>query len=836
MRRLSDWLRLLRRRAPKANTPRSHSHRYRPQLESLEDRLTPASVGFVQPIDGVIAGTVFIDSNGNHNHDAGEIGLPGVSVTLTGTTNQSAAVNLSTTTDANGKYTFFQVLPGTYALSRGGASAFLDSQVELGALGGTAGTNALSAIGITEGQAGLDYNFEARGLAPSFISQRFFFAKSASVSSASFFGTPGSGVGFADNSFQPTAAQSFPSKTAAALAGSVFLDASTTGVAGVQVALIGIDYTGFVAMSTTTTAADGSYQFANLKPGTYTINVVKQPSGFRAGAPTAGSLGGDIFRNDQIANIVLNGVNGTGYNFAEVASAPGSGSGFVLAAELLDNTGSTSDTVTADPVVHGSFTSTSAITTFTAGFDAGPSVSILGSLLGNSFVLNTALLTQINGGPLTDGAHVLHLLASNAQGQTTGIDVAFTLLTQTFTTTPTLALAAGFQDIPSNLQATTQSPVDLVGTTANNVTVQLFKGTTLVDTQTSNPTTGAFTFTGVSLTTGVNNFRVLATDSAGNTAQFSTFFLSDPTAPTVNATNAPGNVVAKTLAHTATSTPLNVDLTGIFNDADIVNSQVRLNTNLGPITLNLLDATAPQTVRNYFNYVDSGAFTNDFFHRNGTNQAPPLGPLQIVQGGGFTFTDATDTITPVTTTPPVPNEFNATTPVSNLAGTLSMAKGSSADSATSQFFINLSNNSSSLDSTGNSGGFTVFANIASGPDQRVANTLAQFPVQNQSTFNSAFDALPLKDYTGTFPAGATNSNFALINSATTVQRTDKLSFTVDVGSNTAMVTAALVPGTDQVAFTVQPGAVVSTVITFHVQATDQNGLTSPVVTINITIT
>src|SRR5262249_6312913 len=155
----------------------------------------------------------------------------------------------------------------------------------------------------------------------------------------------------------------------------------------------------------------------------------------------------------------------------------------------LDNTGNSADSVTADPVVHGTFTSGSAITSFTGSFDAGASVSVLGSLSGNSFVLNTALLTQINGAALTDGAHVLHLLAANAQGETTGIDVAFPLLSQTFTATPTLALAAANQDFPSNLQATLDSTVNLEGTTANNVTVQLFKGTTLVDTQTSNATT-----------------------------------------------------------------------------------------------------------------------------------------------------------------------------------------------------------------------------------------------------------------------------------------------------------------------------------------------------------
>src|SRR5439155_1514635 len=54
----------------------------RPRLEALEDRCLPALT------TGTITGMVFVDGNGNGAFDAGETGLPGVAVKLTGTTTQ----------------------------------------------------------------------------------------------------------------------------------------------------------------------------------------------------------------------------------------------------------------------------------------------------------------------------------------------------------------------------------------------------------------------------------------------------------------------------------------------------------------------------------------------------------------------------------------------------------------------------------------------------------------------------------------------------------------------------------------------------------------------------
>src|SRR4029079_8335373 len=57
------------------------------------------------------------------------------------------------------------------------------------------------------------------------------------------------------------------------------------------------------------------------------------------------------------------------------------------------------------------------------------------------------------------------------------------------------------------------------------------------------------------------------------------------------------------LQASSTDAPATIDLTGWFTDPDITNSQVRLDTNAGPINVTLFDTTAPKTVQNFYNYI-----------------------------------------------------------------------------------------------------------------------------------------------------------------------------------------------------------------------------------------
>lgn len=125
-----------------------------------------------------IAGSVYADytaatpaNTNNGARDAGEAGIAGVTITLTGTDINSAAVNRTATTDASGNYLFSSVLPGTYTLSEGAipgsAGSFNDGKETVGSLGGSTATNdQISAIALTAGTQATGYLFGELPVAP----------------------------------------------------------------------------------------------------------------------------------------------------------------------------------------------------------------------------------------------------------------------------------------------------------------------------------------------------------------------------------------------------------------------------------------------------------------------------------------------------------------------------------------------------------------------------------------------------------------------------------------------------------------------------------------------
>ncbi len=130
---------------------------------------------------------------------------------------------------------------------------------------------------------------------------------------------------------------------------------------------------------------------------------------------------------------------------------------------------------------------------------------------------------------------------------------------------------------------------------------------------------------------------------------------------------------------------------------------VRLQTNVGAIDIALYDAAAPRTVANFLAYVNSGRYVNSFVHRSD--------PTFVIQGGGFAWSDIAAAPFAIATFAPIANEFNSARP--NKRGTIAMAKiGGDPNSATSQWFINLADNSASLNV--DNGGYTVFGEITAG--------------------------------------------------------------------------------------------------------------------------
>ncbi len=149
------------------------------------------------------------------------------------------------------------------------------------------------------------------------------------------------------------------------------------------------------------------------------------------------------------------------------------------------------------------------------------------------------------------------------------------------------------------------------------------------------------------------------------------------------------------------------------------NPRVELETDLGTIELVLYADKAPETVKNFLAYVDSGFYNGTIFHR--------VIPGFMAQGGGFTFD-----FQEKPTNDPVVNE--SSNGLSNERGTIAMARTSDPDSATAQFFINLVDNSR-LDGSASKPGYTVFGKVLLG--MSVVQQIAAEPRGQHTAFRDA---------------------------------------------------------------------------------------------------
>ncbi len=229
---------------------------------------------------GSLSGSVFNDTNNNGLQDGTELPIEGVTITLTGTDDLGNPINLTTTTDVDGNYSFVGLRPGTYTLTETQPAIYIDGTVSVGNLGGTAGTNVISNITLTSGDDGIEYNFAER---------------SAEISGSVY-------VDGNNNGSQ---------------------DAGETGISAVVITITGTDASGNPVNETTTTNANGNYIFIGLPPANgsgYTLTET-QPAAWADGLDAAGNAGG-IVANDVISGILLNGTtNATGYTFGELSGS-----------------------------------------------------------------------------------------------------------------------------------------------------------------------------------------------------------------------------------------------------------------------------------------------------------------------------------------------------------------------------------------------------------------------------------------------------------------------------------------------------------------------------------
>lgn len=127
---------------------------------------------------------------------------------------------------------------------------------------------------------------------------------------------------------------------------------------------------------------------------------------------------------------------------------------------------------------------------------------------------------------------------------------------------------------------------------------------------------------------------------------------------------------------------------------------IKIKTTSGDIEIKLYEEEAPISSENFKNYVKDGFFEGTIFHR--------VIPNFMVQGGGMT-----ENMENKSTNAPIKNEAN--NGKNNLRGTLAMARTMEIDSATSQFFINLVDNSF-LDHGDRDFGYAVFGEVTNGMD------------------------------------------------------------------------------------------------------------------------
>jgi peptidyl-prolyl cis-trans isomerase A (cyclophilin A) len=150
---------------------------------------------------------------------------------------------------------------------------------------------------------------------------------------------------------------------------------------------------------------------------------------------------------------------------------------------------------------------------------------------------------------------------------------------------------------------------------------------------------------------------------------------------------------------------------------------VKFETSLGSFTIELFPKEAPVTVENFLRYVDDGFFDGTIFHR--------IVPSFVIQGGGLTADFRNKE-----TRAPIQNE--AKNGLKNTRGSLSMARTSDINSATSQFFVNLADNAF-LDHGSRDFGYAVFARVVEGMD--VVDKIAKVKTGTRKGYQDA----PLED-------------------------------------------------------------------------------------------
>ena len=343
---------------PGTNAAAAGNDQHEVTLGQLESSL---GNNFAEVPTSSISGTVYEDNDDSASIDPGEAGIGSVPITVAGLDVFGNAVNFDTMTAADGTYTVDQLVSGTYSITETSQPAgFADGQESVGSNGGTIAADAFTGVTLGFDDDATDYDF---GEIPT-----------------------------------------------SSIAGRV-ADELGTPIGGVTIELSGTDDLGAPVTESTTTAADGTYSFIELRPGTYTVTEL-QPTAYGDGVDSLGTIDGTTvgtLGNDVISDIAIAvGDNGIDYDFNEtlgsIAGSVVDDAGGPIAGVTIDLAGSdangntvTASTTTAadgsyrfDDLVGGTYTVTEAQP---AGYGDGPeSIGTAGGANGTNDQINAIAL------------------------------------------------------------------------------------------------------------------------------------------------------------------------------------------------------------------------------------------------------------------------------------------------------------------------------------------------------------------------------------------------------------------------------------------------------------
>jgi len=257
------------------NLDSSRLSRARLTLEELQQRLVPALV-----VPSSLSGYVYCETCTCGAVNPSEAPISGVTISLMGTdSTDGSAVNLTTTTNSAGLYSFQNLDPGTYTITEIVPTGYTADKTTQGTPGnGTVSPGVIADISLASGVNGTNNDF---------------------------------------GDICPTVPPPPPPPPTGSLCGTVYSYCSgmsgETGIQGVTVTLTGPGGT-----RTATTDSHGHYAFTDLVAGTYTITETP-PAGYTQGTTTAGTPTDGVANGDMISYISVNGTALTNYNFGEIS-------------------------------------------------------------------------------------------------------------------------------------------------------------------------------------------------------------------------------------------------------------------------------------------------------------------------------------------------------------------------------------------------------------------------------------------------------------------------------------------------------------------------------------